>query len=320
MRRRNVLGLLAGTVALPAPAIAQGSSRTPKIGILMLGAPDPSAFLQEFNRALRDLDYVDGRNVAVEARNANGSQARLSSLAGELAALKVDVIVGYQTPAVAAAKAATAKIPIVMCPAQEPIEMGFVKSFARPGGNVTGMTTGTAEITGKNLDLIRDALPTVRRLGVIGNAIDPFHKSFLESAAAAASKLGFQLKTILTRGEALDSAFAELARDRTEAVLVQPSLPHEPAIAAARKIHLPLFSPSAEIAAAGGLMSYSAEMVAVYRQAATFVDLILKGRKPADLPVQLATRFLLVVNLKTASALGLTLPPTLLARADEVIE
>ena len=198
--------------------------------------------------------------------------------------------------------------------------MGFVASFAHPGRNITGMTTATAETTGKNLDLIREALPAVRLLGAIGNAIDPFHKPFLESVAVAAPKLGFQLRTILTRAEVLESAFAELVKDRIEAVLVQPSLPRELAGATALKYHLPLVSPSAEFAAAGGLMAYSADPASVYREAATFVDKILKGRKPADLPVQLATKFLLVINLKTANALGLTLPPTLLIRADRVIE
>jgi putative ABC transport system substrate-binding protein len=286
----------------------------------MLGNPDPTLFLQELRDALRELGYAEGKNVVLELRNAGGSQPRMTSLASELVALKVDVIVGYQTPAVTAAKAATAEIPIVMCPAQEPVEMGFVASFAHPGGNITGMTTATAETTGKNIDLVREALPAARRLGAIGNVIDPFHKPFLKSAEAAAPKLGFQLKSILTRDQALESAFAELVKDRIEAALVQPSLPREAASALALKHHLPLVAPSAEFAAAGGLMAYSADATSVYREAATFVDKILKGRKPADLPVQLATKFLLVINLKTANALGLTLPPALLIRADRVIE
>ena len=198
--------------------------------------------------------------------------------------------------------------------------MGFVASFAHPGGNITGMTTATADITAKNLDIIREGLPAVRRLGAIGNPIDPFHKPFLESVKAAALKLGFQVKTVLTPADDLASAFAELVKDRVEAVLVQPSLPRDLASATALKHHLPLISPNAEFAAAGALMAYSADPASVYREAATFVDKILKGRKPADLPVQLATKFILAINLKTANALGLTLPSTLLARADRVIE
>jgi putative ABC transport system substrate-binding protein len=198
--------------------------------------------------------------------------------------------------------------------------MGFVASFARPGGNITGTTTATADTAAKNLEIIREALPAVRRLGAIGNPIDPFHKPFLESIEAAAPKLGFQLKTILTPAEALASAFPELVNDQVEAVLVQPSLPRELASATALKHHLPLIARSAEFAAAGALMAYSADPASVYREAATFVDKILKGRKAADLPVQLSTKFLLVINLKTANALGLTLPPALLIRADRVIQ
>jgi putative ABC transport system substrate-binding protein len=320
MRRRDFVALIgACAAAMPFIAWAQ-TNNMPRVGILMLGNPDPGLFLQEFGGALRELGYSEGKNVALELRNANGSPARLASLARELVSLNVDVIVGFQTPAVAAAKAATADIPIVMCPAQEPVEMGFVASFARPRGNITGMTTATAEITGKNVDLIREALPAVRRLGAIGNTIDPFHKPFLESTEAAALKLGFQLNTILTSAEALESAFAELVKDRVEAVLVQPSLPRELASAIALKHHLPLIAPSAEFAAAGGLIAYSADPASVYREAATFVDKILKGSRPADLPVQLSTKFLLVINLKTANALGLVLPPALLIRADKVIE
>jgi putative ABC transport system substrate-binding protein len=319
MRRRDFIALItAGAAAVPAIAMAQ--NRMQRVGVLMLGNLDPALFLREFGDSMRELGYSEGKTVALELRNANGSSDRLASLARELVALNVDVIVGFQTPAVVAAKAATAEIPIIMCPAQQPVEMGFVASFARPGGNITGITTATADIATKNLDIIREALPHVRRLGVIGNPIDPFHKPFLENVEAAALKLGFQLKTVLTPADALASAFAELGKDHVEAVLVQPSLPRELASATALEHRLPLIAPSAEFATAGALMAYSADPASVYREAATFVDKILKGRKPADLPVQLATKFLLVINLKTANALGLTLPPTLLIRADRVIE
>jgi putative ABC transport system substrate-binding protein len=274
-----------------------------------------------FDQAVEGVDNCARYAWAIGAAvNAHGSMASLKSLARELVELKVDVIVGFQTPSVVAAKEATTEIPIVMCPAQEPVEMGFVASYARPGGNITGMTTATAEITGKNLDLIREALPAVRRLAAVGNTIDPFHKPFLESVQAAAPKLGFQLRTVLTPAGELEATFAELAKDRVEVVLVQPSLGRELAAETALKNRLPLFAPSAEFARAGGLMAYGADSGAVYRQSATFVDKIIKGRKPADLPVELATKFLLVINLKTANALGITLSPTLLARADEVIE
>jgi putative ABC transport system substrate-binding protein len=320
MRRRKFLALIAASAAV-APSIAlPQTNRMPRIGILMLGTPSPALFLQQFGEALRELGYVEGKTVALELRNAEGSPARLPSLARELVALDVDVIVAFQTPAVVGAKAATATVPIVMCPAQEPVQMGFVASFARPGGNITGVTTATADTAAKNLDLIREALPAVRHIGVLGNPGDPFHKPFLESVEAASRKLGFRVKTILTSGDQLEPAFAALVKEQVEAVLIQPSLPRELAGATALKHHLPLFAPSAEFAVAGALMAYSADPASVYREAATFTDKILKGRKPADLPVQLATRFLLVINLKTANALGLTLPPTLLVRADTVIE
>lgn len=320
MRRREFTALMTLGAAVMSFAAAAQTNRMPRIGILMLGTPEPALFLQEFRDALRELGYVEGSNITLELRNAEGSPLRVPSLARELVALNVDVIVGFQTPAVVAAKAATTEIPIVMCPAQEPVQMGFVESFARPGGNITGITTATAEITAKNLDLIREALPLVRNLGAIGNPADPFHKPFLESIEAAAPKLGFRLQTILASGDALESAFGKLVEHRAEAVLVQPSLPRELATASALQHRLPLIAPNAEFAVAGGLMAYSAEPISVYRDAATFVDKILKGRKPADLPVELSTRFLLVINLKTANTLGLTIPAALLIRADRVIE
>jgi putative ABC transport system substrate-binding protein len=293
----------------------------PRVGVLMLGRPDPGLFLRQLREGLRDLGYVEGQNITLELRNANGSAAELKALAHQLAALQVDVIVGFQTPSVVAAKEATAEIPIVMCPAADPIGTGLVASFARPGGNITGMTTATAELAGKNLDLIRETLPAVRRVGVIGNALDPFHKPFLEYVTRAAGMLKFEIEVALAQGaENFAAAFAEIVNRGAQAVMVQPSLPRELAAATALKNRLPLFVPSEEFAQAGALMAYSADIGAVYRRSATFVDKIIKGRKPVDLPVELATKFVLVVNLKTANALGLTLSPALLNRADQVIE
>jgi putative ABC transport system substrate-binding protein len=287
----------------------------------MLGNPDPGVFLREVTAGLRELGYEDGRNIVLEPRNAKGSRELLGSLARELATLPVNVIVAFQTPVVAAAKAATTQTPIVMCPAQTPIELGFVQSFARPGGNITGMTSGTEEVVGKNLELIREVLPAVRRVGVVGNAADPFHKPFLASVEAAARALNFELKAVLSQGaDPFPAKFAEVAGSGVQAMMVQPSLPRERAAELALRHRLPLFVARDEFAEAGALMAYGADNVAVYRQSATFVDKILKGRKPADLPVELATKFRLVVNLKTANALGLTLSPTLLNRADQVIE
>jgi len=320
MKRREFLGFLSGAAAFPLAASAQ-PGRMPRVGLLMLGNPDPGLFLREITAGLRELGYEDGRNVALELRNANGSAAQLNAHARELAALPVDVIVAFQTPVVAVAKNATTQIPIVMCPAQNPIALGFVQSFARPGGNITGMTTATDEIAAKNLELIREVLPAVRRVGVIGNAADPFHKPFLASIEAGARTLNFELKIALSQGaDPFPARFVDVVGSGVQAMMIQPSLPRERGAELALRYRLPLFVANTEGAQAGALMAYGADNVAVYRQSATFVDKILKGRKPADLPVELATKFLLVVNLKTANALGLTLSPTLLNRADQVIE
>lgn len=320
MLRRRFLAGLAGAGALPLLARAQ-SGKTPRIGVLMLGNPDPAQFLATFREALRALGYVEGRNIELEPRSANGSSERLASLAGELVDMKVDVIVGYQSPCVAAAKKATSQIPIVMSPAADPLGTGFVASIARPGGNVTGIASGTAEYAGKNLDLIRVALPAVRKVGVLGNSIDPFHVSFLNSVTAAAKKLGLEIKSVAVNGpDEFAKALEEMVAGGVGAVVVQPSFPRALTAEMALKRHMPMFAPGEEFTAAGGLMSYAADTVSIYRDAASFVDKIVKGQKPADLPVQFPTKFRFVVNLKTAKALGLTLPPSLLAQADDVIE
>ena len=259
--------------------------------------------------------------MAFQFRSAGGSTARLPALAHELVALKVDLIVAFQTPAITAAKQATNEIPIVMGASGDPVGTGLVASLARPGGNVTGMTGVSGEIGGKNLELIREVLPKVGRVGVLANVPDPFHKVFLENIQASGRNLRIEIRPFMVTGlEQLDAAFADIAKERLPAVIVQPSLPHKRVIELALKQRLPTIAPNADYAMAGGLMSYSADQFMLAREAATFVDKILKGRKPADLPVQLPTKFVLVVNLKTAKALGLTLPPMMLTRADEVIE
>jgi putative tryptophan/tyrosine transport system substrate-binding protein len=321
MRRRDFITLLSGAaVTWPLAAAAQ-LSKIPRIGVLMLGNPDPAHFLSTFRGELRKLGYVEGQNIILELRSASGLSENLPSLARELVDLNVDVIVGYQTPCVTAAKQATAKIPIVMSPGADPIGSGFVASFARPGGNITGMAAATVEMTGKNLELIREVLPAVRRVAALGNASDPFHKAFFESIMSAASALDFEIKPILVRGsDELERAFGEMMTSGVGALIVQPSLPRELPAKAALKNRLPLFAASDEFTRAGGLMSYSPQIESFYRGAAAFVDKIIKGGKPADLPVEFPIKFQLLINLKTARALGLTMPPTLLTRADEVIE
>ena len=319
MRRREFMVLLGGA-ALPLAAAAQPSQAV-RMGILVVGSADHEPLIKELREGLRQLGHVEGQNVVFELRSAGGSTARLPSLANELVALKVDVIVAFQTPAVTAAKRATAEIPIVMGASGDPVGTGLVASLARPGGNVTGMTGVSAEIGGKNLELIREVLPSARRVAALANVPDPFHKPFLENIRTSAPRLGIEIVPVLVTGrDQLAAAFTEMEKARPDAVIVQPSLPHRLAIDMALKHRMPALAPNADFAVAGGLMSYSADQLALAREAATFVDKILKGRKPSDLPVQLPTKFVLVINLKTANALGLTLPPTLLTRADRVIE
>ena len=319
MLRREFMVLLGAATVLPITASAQPS--TFRLGILVVGSSDVEPLIKELREGLRQLGYAEGQNIVFEFRSAGGATARLPSLANELVALKVDLIVAFQTPAVTAAKQATAEIPIVMGASGDPVGTGLIASLARPGGNIAGVSGASGELGGKNLELIREVLPSARRVAVLANAPDPFHKPFLENIQSSGQTLGIEIKPILVRGvEEFDAAFAEMEKWRAEAVIVQPSLPHRRAVDMALKHRLPSFAPNADFAQAGGLMAYSADQLALTREAANFVDKILKGRKPADLPVQLPVKFLLVINLKTATALGLTLPPTLLTRADQVIE
>jgi len=264
---------------------------------------------------------VEGKNIAIEWRYAEGQLHRLPALAAELVRLKVDVIVTGGTGATRPAQEATNTIPIVMTQDPDPVGNGYVASLARPGGNITGVSSATSEMGAKNLELIREVLPSARRVAVLANAPDPFSKPLLQHIQDAAKMLNVETKPVMVRDvEQLDGHIEEIVKWRADALIVQPSLPHRRVADLAIKHRLPAFSPHAAFPAAGGLMSYSNDADALYRQCATFVDKILKGRKPADLPVELPTKFLLVVNLKTAKAIGVTVPGTMLTRADTVIE
>lgn len=298
-----------------------GQSRIPKIAILVLGTPDPTIFIRAFQDALRELGYVDGRTISIEVRNLGGTGNSLPAAAAELVATKPDIIVGFQTPTVVALRRATQDIPIVMGTSGDPVGTGLVASLARPGGNVTGMSAATAELGAKNLELIREVLPSVRRVAVLANAPDPFSKPFLDHIQAAAKALDIEIRPVMINAfDEIDEQLASVVAWGGQAVISQPSLPHPRVAELALKHRLPAVSPSSSFPSVGGLMSYSADFVTMYRQGALFVDKILKGRKPADLPVELPTKFHLAINLKTAKALGLTVPGTMLTRADEVIE
>jgi putative ABC transport system substrate-binding protein len=293
-------------------------AKVPTLGVLVTSDPEP--FRSTFESGLRRLGYVPGQSIHVEFRDGESQSKRLAELAAELAGLKVDILVGSQTPAAQALKQASSTIPIVIM-AGDPVGTGLVASLARPGGNITGLSSTAAEVSAKMVELIREVLPAARRVAVLANANDPFTKAFLPQLQAGADALGVELRTFMVRApNELDAAAAETVRWRADAVVVQPSLPRKRAIELTTQHRLPAIAPSKVFSLDGGLMSYSAAVVESYRDLAIYVDKILKGAKPADLPVQQPTKFELVVNLKTAKAIGVTIPPTLLTRADEVIE
>jgi putative tryptophan/tyrosine transport system substrate-binding protein len=319
MKRREFSTILGGATAWPLAALgAQG--KPPSIGVLLLGYPDPETFLTGLRKGLRDLGYEDGRSVERVIRSAEGQQAALLSLAGELIRLDVDIIVAFPTTAGAAAKQITAETPIVVYGGD--LEAAhLVAGLARPGGNVTGISGGTLDLAAKNLELVTEMLPTVHRVAVLANADSPISKALLDHVQMAADARKIEIKARMVHtADQLDSDFADFEAWGAEALLVHPALPQKQIADLAIKRHLPSVSPNSVFCGLGGLASYSSDVEALAHQSATFVDKILKGRKPSDLPVELPTRFRLRVNLKTARAIGFSIPPTLLGRADEVIE
>src|SRR5438874_3323765 len=321
MRRREFVPLLGAAAAWPLSARAQ-QPKVPTIGALVIGNISPEEFCREFRQGLRDLGYIEGQNIRFVFRSAEGQIDRLPELAAELVRLKVDVIVTWFTPTALAAKQATLEIPIVMAETGDPVGTGLVASLPRPGGNVTGIASATAELAGKSVQLIRDMLPSARRVTALANATDPFSKPFLEQIKLGGEATGTTIDTVsISNSEELEIAFASMEQDRPDAVIVQPSLPSKRAAELALKHRVPAVSvPRWFAEEQGGLMSYSARYVDLFRKAAVYVDKILKGAQPADLPVEQPTKFEFILNLKTAKALGIEVPATLLARADEVIE
>jgi putative ABC transport system substrate-binding protein len=319
MRRRDFIVAIGGVAVWPLVVHAQDEVRT--IGILALGNPNPASFISDFKGRLAELGYVEGKNVRLEIRSAQGQAARLGPLARELVALKVDVLVPYQTPAVAAAKAATQAIPIVMGSVGDPVGSGFVKSLSSPGGNITGVTGASAELTGKNLEILKEVVLSVHRVALLANEPDPFHKTLARSFERAASQLNIETKTELAQaGDDFDRHFGAIKDWGGEAVLIQPSLPLKQVADGAARARVPAICPNEAFTRAGGLLAYSSDLSTMHREAAAIVDKVLQGRKPADLPVEMSTKFRLIVNAKAAKAIGLSIPPLLLTRADEVIE
>lgn len=322
-RRQVVFAIGAGMLALPlASRVWAQGAKIARIGILGPGsAAGYKDWLATFVEQMRALGYVEGSNLTLESRWNEGKTDATPRLAAELVALKVDVIVAIQTPFALAAKRATATIPIVMAPSADPVATGLVASLARPGGNVTGASGAVGELAAKTLELLKEMIPATKRMGVLANAQDSFTPTFLEHVETAGRKLGVTLDIHSIRGgDQLDAAFDTLAKARVGAVLVQPSLPTKRAVDLAHKHRLPAGSPGTVFTDAGGLLSYTGNRLEVLRVVASYIDRILKGAKPADLPVQQPAKFDIVVNVKAAREIGLTIPPALLARVDKVIE
>lgn len=318
MRRREFITLL-GSAAAGWPASVRGG-KIPRVAVLFFGYPDPSNFEQGFRQGLRNLGYEEGRSIELFVRSAGGKLAALTSLATELVGLQVDVIVAYPTTAGIAVHQQTTEIPVVVYGGDLEATR-LVASLARPGGNVTGVSGATAELATKNLELIVEILPAARRIAVLVNADSLFGVALLQHVEAAAEARKIEIKSVaIQEQDQLETDFAGLEAWKPDALLIHPALPQKQIAGLALNHRLPAVSPTSAFCEAGGLASYSADIGALAGQCATFVDKILRGRKPADLPVELPTRFLLKVNLKTARTIGLSLPPALVGRADEVIE
>jgi putative tryptophan/tyrosine transport system substrate-binding protein len=314
-----VIGVLLGA---PLALAQQPGGELPRVGVLVF-TPMAKEVQEGFRQGFRDYGYVEGRNILVDWRSAEGSTDRAHAIASEFVRLKVNVIVAEFTPAVQAAKNATQTIPIVMASAGDPVATGLVASLARPGGNITGLSNIAAELSGKRFELLRDLMPAVTRVGLLIRGDDPLDKTFVAETQMAATKAGIQLQVVsVSKPEQLDRALSRMTNGRVGAVIVPANLPvpaHEIAQSALRH-RLPTISLLSQYPESGGLMSYGASLIDIRRQAAGYVDKILKGAKPADLPVERPTRFELVINRRTAQALGLSVPASLLLRTDRVIE
>ena len=305
---------------------AQQPKKVPRIGYLSAtSGPINAGRFEAFRQGLRELGYVEGKNIFVEWRFAEGKLDRLPALAAELVRLKVDVIVTTGRIPTRAAKEATSTIPIVMTQDSDPVANGFVASLARPGGNITGLSTLAPELSGKRLELLKEIIPKLSRVAVFGTSTTPGNAQILREVelAAGAFEVKLQYLDVLSPKD-IETAFRAAAKGRAEAVLIMLAgaiaLPHRAEIVdLAEKSRLPAIHLSSLYVDAGGLMSYSANLTDLDRRAATYVDKILKGAKPADLPVQQPMKFEFVVNLKTAKQIGLTIPANVLARADKVI-
>jgi putative ABC transport system substrate-binding protein len=323
-RRRFLLTSVAGALVVPLAGEAQHARKAHRIGVLSPESPPPGLF-EAFQERLRELGYVEGKNIAIESRHAGGKNERLAALADELIGFMVDVILTVNTPAAQAAKKAPAVIPIVITRVADPVKSGLVTSISRPGGNITGLSFLPEALSAKQLQLLKEALPRVSRVAAMWYAGNPGAAITVKGMESASAQLGLQLVRVSVQapGDFL-GAFETATRGRAEAlVVVDDALVTRYRVEILRlagKHSLPVISLYKPFVEAGGLIAYGASTLDMYRHAADYVDKILRGAKPADLPIEQPTKFELVINLKAAKALGLTIPPSLLARAGQVIE
>ena len=324
-RRKLLVAIGAGVLTTPLPVFGQQQSKVSRIGYLAGDsvANNPHR-LQAFRDGMRELGYVEGKNLVIEYRWAEGKYERLPELAAELLRLSVGLIVAVGDPVVFAARQATSTTPIVMASVGDPVGRGFVVSLARPGGNVTGVSNFSANLAGKWLELLKEVVPTLSQVAVLRNAANPTHLLFWTEAQGAAVKLGLKLQTVEIRSrEDLGEAFASVVRARSDAVVVLPDplagLEGRRIAELATSNGLPTMSTFKEQVDVGGLLSFGPNLTDNFHRAANYVVKILRGARPADLPVEQPTKFALFINLKTAKALGLTIPQSLLLKADEVI-
>ena len=324
MKRREFITVLGCAVAWPLASRAQG--RIPRVGFMGNSTAALEANLVDsFREGLRELGYEEGRNIAIEYRWADGQYERFAGLVTELIAAKVDVIVTAGTPAALAVKKATSTVPLVMVAVGDPVGTGLVPSLARPDGNLTGLSSVAPDLEGKRLELLREIVPSVSRIAVFLNSVNPFHATSMRQAQTAGKTLGIKVQQYdIRKSEDLDGAFAAIRKERPDALLILADRVflhnRERIVDFTEEQHLPNVNAYKELVEAGGLISYGPSYEDMHKRAAIYVNKILKGAKPGNLPIEQPTKFTLIVNLKAAKALGISMPPAVLSRADEVIE